>query len=346
MQHATENVQQTRSNGQQCRRRHARGNVQGTTAKCATGIRRHATCNRGKCNRRHAACNRKHPDNMRRGKWRATDNMQTTCAMQRTTCSSERHAAPHKQRAACTRQHVDIRRQAQRTKCSAQQDGTQRATDNMQDSMQHALCSGRIACSMQQATCSMQQTTDSVEKTTGSVRRTTDKKAIYDRRPAACSRHRAEKHTANNRERATGNACSRQRTTDSRRHARGREHMRDATRTPRHRRVSCAAGSGEPAACAKHCTRQPVRNKAQTPHTRCNIRPVPQHATTTYENTRGTTNEVRKLAHLGALSGSLAALDLGRGLTARFVRRLRAPLTSCSRRLRRADSRSFASATS
>ena len=81
--------------------------------------------------------------------------------------------------------------------------------------------------------------------------------------------------------------------------------MRDATRTPRHRRVSCAAGSGEPAACAKYCTRRPVRNKAQTPHTRCNIQPVPQHATTTYENTGGKTNEVRKLAHLGALSGSL-----------------------------------------
>ena len=147
-------------------------------------------------------------------------------------------------------------------------------------------------------------------------------------------------------------ACNgrRQRTTDSRRHARGRrEHMRNATGDTRHRRILCAASSGQRATRSMRkafCTRQPVRNTAQTPHTRCNIRPlVPQHAANTHEHTRGTTNEVRKLAHLGAASGSLR-WTLGGGLTARLVRRLRAPLISCSRRLRRADSRSFASATS
>ena len=51
-------------------------------------------------------------------------------------------------------------------------------------------------------------------------------------------------------------------------------------------RVRRAAGSGQPTVCAKHCPRQPVRNTAQTPHTRCHIRPVPQHAA----NTRGTDN--------------------------------------------------------
>ena len=142
-------------------------------------------------------------------------------------------------------------------------------------------------------------------------------------------------------------ACNRQRASDSRRHARGREHMRDATGNTRHCRISCAAaGSGQPAACSKHCPRQPVRNTAQTPHTRCNIRPVvPQHAANTHESTRGKTNEVRKLAHLGAASGSLAALDLGRRPHSSLSAKV-APLTSCSRRLRRADSRSFASATS
>ena len=49
-------------------------------------------------------------------------------------------------------------------------------------------------------------------------------------------------------------------------------------------RVRRAAGRGQPAASPKHCARQPVRNTAQTPYTRCNIRPVPQHAA----NTRGT----------------------------------------------------------
>jgi hypothetical protein len=40
-------------------------------------------------------------------------------------------------------------------------------------------------------------------------------------------------------------ACNRQRASDSRRHARGREHMRDATGNTRHCRISCAASSGK-----------------------------------------------------------------------------------------------------
>jgi hypothetical protein len=42
-----------------------------------------------------------------------------------------------------------------------------------------------------------------------------------------------------------GNACNRQRATDSRRHARAREHMRDATGNTRQRHISCAASSGQ-----------------------------------------------------------------------------------------------------
>ena len=181
---------------------------------------------------------------------------------------------------------------------------------------------------MQQATGSMQQATDNVAKTACNGQQTGRKYTPGGLRHAADTAQKTTQQTTGNGQRA---ACNRQRASDSRRHARGSEHMRDATRTPRHRRVSCAAGSGEPAACAKHCTRQPVRNKAQTPHTRCNIRPVPQHAATTYENTRGKTNEVR------ICRARWLRWTLGGGLTARLVRRLRAPLTSCSRRLRRAD---------
>ena len=99
-QQATELVQQTRSNGPQCRRRCARGNVQETTGKCVTDNRRHAACNGENAtdDTQHApgemACHRQHADDMRHATdnmqhiidsvQRATDNMQTTCAMQQT----------------------------------------------------------------------------------------------------------------------------------------------------------------------------------------------------------------------------------------------------------------------
>ena len=190
-----------------------------------------------------------------------------------------------------------------------------RATRNMRQtscSMQRTTTTCDATCNGQRAACKKPQTTLQRQRETENRQ-----EGNIHRRPATCSRYRTENHTANNRQRATGNACNKQRTTYSRRHSRGREHMRDATGDTRHCRVSCAAGTGEPAACAKHFTRQPVRNTAQTPHTRGNIRPlVPQHAANTHENTRGETNEVRKLAHLGAASGSLR-WTLGGGLTAR-----------------------------
>jgi hypothetical protein len=45
-----------------------------------------------------------------------------------------------------------------------------------------------------------------------------------------------------------------------------------------------------------------MRNTARTPHTRCNIRPVPQHARNSHKNTRVRRKKSEALAHLGALS--------------------------------------------
>jgi hypothetical protein len=212
MRYATESVQQTRSDGQQCRKR------QPSRAHWQMRNRQQTTCNmqRTTCNGRH---DKKH----------ATDNIRTTCSG-RYTANNRRHATRNRQhaptpQATCSRQH------------------------------RHAT---------QHATCSMQQITDNVEKTTDGVQRTTDNKARDNRRHAADTAQKTTQLTTGNGQRATG---SMQQTADSRRRARGRESMRDATGNTRHCRISCAAGSGQAAACAKRCTRQPVRNTAQTPYT-------------------------------------------------------------------------------
>jgi hypothetical protein len=123
--------------------------------------------------------------------------------------------------------------------------------------------------------------------------------------------------------------------------------MRDATGDTRRCRISGAAGSGQRATGSM---REALYSTASAHHGTDAIHKV--HHTTgaaacsyTHESARGKTKEVRRLAHLGALSGSLAALDLGRRPHSSLSAKV-APLTSCSRRLRRADSRSFASATS
>ena len=186
---------------------------------------------------------------------------------------------------ACNPQHPDNMRHAagnmQRTGNGQRKYAThieQRATRNAQhalDFVQHAANNHDMQRNMQRATC-MQQTTANVATTACNGHQAT-------REHVVCSM----RETPRKRRQAAGNACNRQRATDSRLHARGREHMRDATRNTRHCRISCAASSGQPAACARHCTRQPVRNTAQTPHTRCNIRPVTQHATNSHEKYTG-----------------------------------------------------------
>ena len=104
---------------------------------------------------------------------------------------------------------------------------------------QYAAHNNDMQRARQHAICSMQQTTDNVGKTIDSVQRTTDNKATGDK--ATCGRQQ----TPRERQQPAGNASNRQRATDSRRHARGREHMRDATGNTRHRRISGAASSGQ-----------------------------------------------------------------------------------------------------
>ncbi len=90
--------------------------------------------------------------------------------------------------------------------------------------------------------------------------------------------------------------------------------MRDATGDTRHRRISCAAGSGQRTTGSM---REALYSTTSAHHGTDAIHKVQQTTgaaacSYTHESARGKANEVRKLAHLGALSGSLAALDLGR----------------------------------
>jgi hypothetical protein len=176
-------------------------------------------------------------------------------------------------------------------------------------------------CSAQQMTCNAQHTPCKMRKTScsmhyGSMHYAADatannrSRATCTKQRATCKRHRAENSNQQATCRMQQTTDSRRRATDSRRHARGRvkraytcELQRETHGTAAFR-ARRAAGSAQPAACAKHCTRQPLRsslrNTARTPHTRCNIRPVPQHAANSDAKTRGEAKEIRKLAHLGA----------------------------------------------
>jgi hypothetical protein len=112
-----------------------------------------------------------------------------------------------------------------------------------------------------------------------------------------------------------GNACNRQRETDSRRHARGREHfeMQLETHGIAAFRVRRAAGSGQAAACAKHCTRQPVRNGTDATHkmqhttgaAACSrlTRNRQRAAGNAMHGMREETTGSRTLAHLGGCAG-------------------------------------------
>ena len=141
----------------------------------------------------------------------------TTRNVQQTT--SRRHAACSGQYAANNRRHATRdRRHAP--------DFKQHAADNhdMQRNIQHA------ACNAQRAACTLP---------TQNLEFGKDHCQQAARQQTAHAAHTAQK-TAQ-----PGSVCNRQRASDSRLHARGREHMRDATGKTRHRRISGAASSGQ-----------------------------------------------------------------------------------------------------
>ena len=146
---------------------------------------------------------------------------------------------------------------------------------------------------MHRATGNMRQTPSNRRHATGNVQHATDNVEIW-KRPLTTG-HKATSQQGNKPTRrqtprrrrqnqATHATDNVQQTADDMQEDASTCEMQEETHgTAAAFRVRRAAGSGQPAACAKHCTRQPVRNTAQTPHTRCNIRPLPQHAA----NTRG-----------------------------------------------------------
>jgi hypothetical protein len=177
----------------------------------ATKSVRHATCNATRCDAGQATDSAHHGT----GDTGAGNRNQTPCNGERATCNKERARRhdPTVSNAAddhwkmCNRQSTTCN--MHRGKCDrrhANATGKIRLTTRVQHttSRQHAPCSGQYVANntdmqsaRQHATCSMQH-------------------AARSRPQATWKRHRT--------------ACNGQRASVSRRHARGREHMRDATR--------------------------------------------------------------------------------------------------------------------
>jgi hypothetical protein len=197
------------------------------------------------------------PDDMQHatGKMHLTTrSVQQTTSRQHAACSGK-YAANNKRHATRNRQHAP--------------DFKQHAADNndVQRNMQHAACNGkRAACKRQRGIWKRPLATGN--KATG------NKAKCGVQQTPRRRRHNQATH-------ATDNV---QHTADDMQEDASTCEMQEKTHGTAAFRVRRAAGSGQAAACAKYCPRQPVRNTAQTPHTRCNIRPVPQHAA----NTRGT----------------------------------------------------------
>ncbi len=108
----------------------------------------------------------------------------------------------------------------------------------------------RTTTDVQRATGNMRQTPSNRQHATGNVQHATDNVEIW-KRPLTTG-HKATSQQGNKaadtaqKTAKPGNACNRQRATDSRRYARAREHMRDAAGNTRHcHRISCAASSGQ-----------------------------------------------------------------------------------------------------
>ncbi len=238
-------------------------------------------CNRAICNRERAADTVQRlamPRTTRKGQQRARDHWQmcnarrdghhATCNMHRETMQQATQTMQH---ATCNRRHTASNRQppSQHAPCSGQ------------PSTHDAPCKGQhAAVSKPHATAKRAAYIDNVSKTTDAMQRATEimQPSTGDMRQTAGSRKRAK--TANNRKRAAFNGQQTTCATASRRQARGS--MQRATHARCNRkhtapphfafRARRAAGSGQPAAWAKPCTRQPARNTAQTPHTRrCNM---------------------------------------------------------------------------
>ena len=155
------------------------------------------------------------------------------------------------------------------------------------------------------------------------MEKTTDNKAIDHRRQS--TRPRRKPH---GKQPGTGNGQL-QHLTDNRQQT--AYDMQENARTCEMPHFVCgeqrAAGSGQPAACAKHFVRDNQCVTRHRRHTRCNIRPYDpcrsMHQTQTEPTTRSRqctvrneTNEIWKLAHLGArcAGGGGVGWSVGLGL--------------------------------
>ncbi len=194
--------------------------------------------------------------------------------MRRGKCN-QRHAA-------CNRQLPDNMRHAagnmQRTANMQRAKGNMRQTSS---NMQRTTPSCNATCSMQRATCGMQQELRKRPLTTGNKATRQDATRGMQQTP----RRTRQNQTPN----ATDNV---QQTADDMQRDASTCEMQQETHSTAAFRVRRAAGSAQPAACAKHCTRQPVRNTADATHKM-------QHTT----GVRDETNGIR--SHLDAAPGFL-----------------------------------------
>jgi hypothetical protein len=201
---------------------------------------------------------------------------------------------------------------------------------NRQPSSQHAPCSGQPSthdapCKGQHAAVNKRHAAPNVQHISTTWKR---QQTPCNAQRTSCNRQRAtcdRQHAAGSaqRQQTTGDAQhltdNRQRATASGRHARGSmlraTHARCSRKhtAPPHSafRVRRAAGSGQPAAWAKPCTRPPARNTAQTPHKTMQHAPYDPCRSTQRTNTQPTTrsgqwnaldetNAIRTLALLEA----------------------------------------------
>ncbi len=173
--------------------------------------------------------------------------------MRRGKCN-QRHAA-------CNRQLPDNMRHAagnmQRTA------NMQRATGNMRQTssnMQRTTPSCNATCSMQHATGNVRHATGILEKTIDSRQQGNEATRQHATRGMQQTpRKRRQNQTTH----ATDNV---QQTADDMQEDASTCEMQQETHSTAAFRVRRAAGSAQPAACAKHCTRQPVRNTADATH--------------------------------------------------------------------------------
>ncbi len=165
---------------------------------------------------------------------------------------------PSRQQAACSGQHAaDNKRHAPRNRQHAQ-DFKQHAADNnvMQRNMQHAACNGQRGI--------LEKTIYNRQQGNKATRQQGNKATRQQGNKATCGMQQTPRRRRHNQAtHATDNV--QQTADDMQEDASSCEMQREPHGTAAYR-VQRAAGSGQLAACAKHCSRQPVRNTAQTPH--------------------------------------------------------------------------------